>query len=160
MTFPQCSARGRIRTEVQDCFCRHPEFKIGRPVATLAQCMACPFAGSNEPVPPQRPRVGDVLAEMIHSRYAQTIRGGCDCESHVREMNEWGPDGCETRLEEIVGWLIESASKVSGPHNLAPDWAKRWRLRPLVIRAITAVRDWQPAIAESSPASTTTQPTL
>ena len=154
MSFPQCSARGRIRRDVPDCFCRHPEYGHRRPVATLAQCLACPFAGTNQPVPPQRPRVGDVLAELIQRRYAQTIRGGCDCESKVRAMNEWGPTGCEERLDEIVGWLIESAKAVAGLHNFAPDWAKRWKLRPLVREAIRQVRQWTPTFDASDEQAT------
>lgn len=40
-----------------------------------------------------------------------TAEAGCACERHARQMNLWGPDECERRLEEIVGWLRQEASK-------------------------------------------------
>lgn len=35
----------------------------------------------------------------------------CPCERHARQMNLWGPDECERRLEEIVGRLREEAAR-------------------------------------------------
>ena len=34
---------------------------------------------------------------------------GCKCKKRARQMDEWGPDGCEQRIGEIVGWLEEEA---------------------------------------------------
>lgn len=33
----------------------------------------------------------------------------CSCNARARQMDEWGPDECEKRLPEIVGWLEEQA---------------------------------------------------
>ncbi len=36
---------------------------------------------------------------------------GCPCPNHARQMDAWGPDGCEENLETIIGWLREEAEK-------------------------------------------------
>lgn len=33
--------------------------------------------------------------------------GDCPCNKHARVMDMWGPDECERRKDEIVGWLRE-----------------------------------------------------
>ena len=38
---------------------------------------------------------------------------GCHCDERAAEMNAWGPDGCREHREEIIGWLKESAGKLS-----------------------------------------------
>jgi hypothetical protein len=35
--------------------------------------------------------------------------GNCPCEKHAMVMDAWGPDECEKRIDEIVGWLREEA---------------------------------------------------
>ena len=34
---------------------------------------------------------------------------GCNCRSRAAAMDAWGPDGCEKRIDRIVGWLRKSA---------------------------------------------------
>lgn len=34
----------------------------------------------------------------------------CSCNAHAREMDHWGPDECERRLDEIVERLREQAA--------------------------------------------------
>ena len=29
----------------------------------------------------------------------------------IREMNEWGPEGCRQNIDTIVGWMLEEAGK-------------------------------------------------
>jgi hypothetical protein len=142
--FPQCSARGRIRKEVGDCFCRHPEHKQGGQIKTLTQCLACPFAGSNEPVPQQAPKVGDVLARILKERRKANASETCDCASHIQEMNNWGPDGCEQNITTIVGWLLQAASETPGVHRWIPEFVKATVLEGDVRDAIKEVREWQP----------------
>lgn len=36
---------------------------------------------------------------------------GCSCNAKARQLDAWGPDECEARLEEIVGWLRDEARK-------------------------------------------------
>lgn len=35
----------------------------------------------------------------------------CNCEKHVKQMNEWGVEICKARRSEIVAWLDESRSE-------------------------------------------------
>lgn len=35
----------------------------------------------------------------------------CSCNSRAKTMDKWGPDICEQRIEEILGWLREEAAK-------------------------------------------------
>lgn len=35
----------------------------------------------------------------------------CACNQRAAQMNIWGADECERRLDEIVGWLREEATK-------------------------------------------------
>lgn len=140
--FPQCEAAGRIRRAVCDRFCNHPEVGNGRTVSP-AICNACPLAG--KPIPPQRPKVGDVLSRMIFDRYGRSVTAGCDCTSRIADMNAWGPDGCAQNIDTIVDWLIEAAAAVGDVRAMLPAWAQRWKLRGLVRKAVKAVREWAPA---------------
>lgn len=35
----------------------------------------------------------------------------CPCNAYAAQMDSWGPDECEKRLEEIVGWLQAEAGR-------------------------------------------------
>jgi hypothetical protein len=35
----------------------------------------------------------------------------CPCNARAAQMDVWGADECETRLDEIVGWLREEAGR-------------------------------------------------
>lgn len=35
----------------------------------------------------------------------------CACNQRAKIMDQWGPDICEQRIDEIVGWLREEANK-------------------------------------------------
>jgi len=36
---------------------------------------------------------------------------GCACKNRAAQMDRWGCDECERRIEQIVGWLREEAAK-------------------------------------------------
>lgn len=36
--------------------------------------------------------------------------GGCQCNARAIQMNRWGPDECERRLDDIVKWLRDEAA--------------------------------------------------
>jgi hypothetical protein len=38
---------------------------------------------------------------------------GCGGFHHQAKLNEWGPDGCEQHLEQIVEWIHEPSKNVS-----------------------------------------------
>lgn len=37
--------------------------------------------------------------------------GTCGCKNFAVQMDAWGPDGCDTRMDEIVAHLVEQAEK-------------------------------------------------
>jgi hypothetical protein len=39
----------------------------------------------------------------------------CSCNKRAALMDQWGPDECEKRIDEIVGWLREEANKRNLP---------------------------------------------
>ena len=52
----------------------------------------------------------------------------CSCNQRAAQMNIWGADECERRLDEIVGWLREEAAKrklpfVEAPARKVVQWA-------------------------------------
>ena len=69
--------------------------------------------------------------------------GTCGCAEYAAQMDSWGPDDCEERLDEIVAHLLEQAAKRSIFLGAVPAAA----VIPLVRRAIAAAR------AEATPAT-------
>lgn len=67
----------------------------------------------------------------------------CDCISRINRMDEMGCDWCEANIEEIVGWLRESAAKRGLPFLDAAG-------RVLVRRAIANARRKEQARAKAS----------
>jgi len=37
--------------------------------------------------------------------------GSCGCGEYAAQMDAWGPEGCEARIDEIVSHLVEQAEK-------------------------------------------------
>lgn len=62
-----------------------------------------------------------------------TADENCSCNKHARIMNSWGPDECERRIDEIVGWLRDEATKRKLPFIDSAG-------RAIVRRAIAAAR--------------------
>lgn len=44
-------------------------------------------------------------------RVGITAQPTCPCATHAAQMDIWGPDECERRLDEIVAWLEIEATK-------------------------------------------------
>ena len=61
---------------------------------------------------------------------------GCKCKGRARKMDEWGPDICEDRINEIVGWMEEEAKK-------RKKWFVRWPAKTIVLIAIKKARKAQ-----------------
>ena len=61
---------------------------------------------------------------------------GCKCKGRARKMDEWGPDICEDRINEIVGWMEEEARK-------RKKWFVRWPAKTIVLIAINKARKAQ-----------------
>ena len=62
--------------------------------------------------------------------------GKCGCTEYAAQMDAWGPDGCEERMDEIVAHLIEQAAKRSVFLGAVPSAA----VVIVVRRAIDAAR--------------------
>jgi hypothetical protein len=58
---------------------------------------------------------------------------GCQCLARAAEMDRIGPDACEERLDEIVGWLAEESGRRGFPFSVTIG-------RMLVRRAIANAR--------------------
>ena len=62
--------------------------------------------------------------------------GSCGCHEYAAQMDAWGPDGCEARIDEIVAHLVEQAAKRSVFLSAVPSAA----VVIVVRRAIDAAR--------------------
>ncbi len=61
-----------------------------------------------EPAPTHGP--GTELKKLL-KRVGITASPNCSCNARARTMDQWGCDKCEERIDEIVGWLREEATK-------------------------------------------------
>ncbi len=73
--------------------------------------------------------------KRILRRVGIKARCGCGCTHMARQMDAWGPDGCETRLDKIVDHLEREAKK-----RRLPIPFRRTLARLLVRRAIRQTR--------------------
>lgn len=68
---------------------------------------------------------------------------GCQCNSHAIQMNLWGPDICEQKIDQILIWLREEAGRKRLPFVDAVA-------RMLVNRAISNARKNKQASLDAS----------
>lgn len=54
---------------------------------------------------------GTELKSMLLRFFGIGTASGCPCVAHAAQMDLWGPDECERRADEIVGWLRAEAEK-------------------------------------------------
>jgi hypothetical protein len=66
-----------------------------------------------------------------------TATENCPCNRHAAQMDAWGPDECERRIDEIVGWLRAEAERRGLPFAGVAG-------RLLVRRAISRARRHDP----------------
>jgi hypothetical protein len=67
--------------------------------------------GAGKPLQPTRRRgPGTELSKML-KRFGIEYVPGCKCADHARQMDLWGPDGCERQIQTIVGWLRKESEK-------------------------------------------------
>jgi hypothetical protein len=52
---------------------------------------------------------GTELKKMFRRWLGVKATPNCPCNAHALEMDAWGPDGCETHMGTILGWLEEQA---------------------------------------------------
>lgn len=181
---------GRVRKEVGDRFCNDPDnlfcpttepqqwspassgedlcercgsprqAHVKRQLVVLAHCAICKWANFNGPPPAIPPKVGDVLARILKDRRNANASETCDCASHIQEMNNWGPDGCEENFATILGWLLEAASETPGIHRWIPEFVKATVLEGDIREAIKEVRDWTPPASDAPAGGISASPTI
>lgn len=72
-------------------------------------------AGEYQEPPPQKPEndsggPGTELKKLL--RYIGIEASpSCSCNAHARQMDQRGPNWCETNVQIIVGWLKEEAKR-------------------------------------------------
>jgi hypothetical protein len=65
--------------------------------------------------------------------------GSCGCGEYAAQMDAWGPDGCEAKIDEIVAHLLEQAAK----RNVFLGAVPAVIVVPIVRSAIAAARQAQ-----------------
>lgn len=92
---------------------------LSRPDAT---CPVCGFVarrrdgrlvvGAIRNCPGRKPACGPGchLKRLLSWAFLRS-RPGCRCDERAAQMDAWGPDECERRVDEIVGWLREEAAE-------------------------------------------------
>lgn len=92
---------------------------------------------------------GDHLHRLIYILTGEVPDRRCPCKDRMRQMNRWGVNGCESRIEEIAAWLHAEAVTRGWKLRLpgagwfasrAPEGVKRWTCRALVRLAIRRAR--------------------
>jgi hypothetical protein len=58
--------------------------------------------------PPERSGPGTEMKKLL-AGVGIVASENCPCEQHARQMDDWGPDECSRRVDEIVGWLRDEA---------------------------------------------------
>jgi len=100
-------------------------------------------------LPAARPFLSSGPGTELHAilgRFGLTASGDCKCNSRAALMDANGCDWCEANIEEIVGWLRETAAERGLPFLDAAG-------RMLVRRAISTARRKEAARVASEKAN-------
>ena len=59
----------------------------------------------------------------------------CPCRRRMRQMDEWGVEGCREHREEIIGWLREGQERYGWGARITAGWRAvvsglAWRINP------------------------------
>jgi hypothetical protein len=136
----RCRERGYTLEQVRACIVSeggdgimvdetHPAYPkkmlaVGDVVASLPASVRAPPAGGP----------GTELKGMLRRWLGIQATPTCPCNAHAVQMDLWGPDECERRLDEIVGWLEEEAKRRGLPFVRAAA-------RQMVLAAVRRARN-------------------
>ena len=83
-------------------------------------------------------KAGTHLHNLIKKYLQEDYSEGCGCESMVRKMNAWGPDGCREHLDEIVDKMTEAAKSRGWKKRLLASvpFVSRAGMKAMVLMAI------------------------
>lgn len=117
----RCMERGYTLDEVRPCIVSedgdritvdetHSSYPRAPKHAVRATSMAARAGGSA--VTPARPPSGPgTELKKLLKLVGITATPNCPCNARAAQMDAWGPDECEKRLDEIVDWLGEEAGR-------------------------------------------------
>jgi len=63
------------------------------------------------PLPPMTGGPGSELKVLLKNWLGITANPNCSCNAKARQMDEWGCEVCEQRIEQIVDWLGDEARR-------------------------------------------------
>ena len=131
----RCEERGYTLEEVEPCIIK----REGDTLWIDEHHDKYPHEKEKPPLAPKRSRVaggpGTELHKLLKKLGLSPVEG-CKCKGRARKMDEWGPDICEDRINEIVGWMEEEARK-------RDKWFIRWPAKTIVLLAIQKARKAQ-----------------
>lgn len=113
----RCRQRGCTLENVRPCIVSedgdlltvdetHAAYPRGRPVSVRAVRVGAASPATATP----RGGPGTELKKLLRM-VGVKASPTCPCNAHAAQMDRWGPDECENRLDEIVGWLGAEAQK-------------------------------------------------
>ena len=68
------------------------------------------FRLNSPPVPKSTGGVGTEIKKIL-SRFGIVATPNCSCNKNAKLADQWGPDECEKRADEIIGWMRAEATK-------------------------------------------------
>jgi hypothetical protein len=100
---------------------------------------------TNNDYPPSPPGVGSHFAVLLRNwKITVSDSAGCGCESRLQQYNDWGPDECERRFEEIIDDLMALSDEVNVANIpmgwFTPERVSRATVRLLLHQAIDRAR--------------------
>jgi hypothetical protein len=128
--------------------CIHCDLRVSKKAAATEPYATCPVASTFKtedrpieivPVFPVRAGPGTELKKLL-SKIGINASPTCSCNSRAAKMDEWGPDVCGEKIDEIVGWLREEATKRKLPFV---DIAGRLIIRKAISNARKAAASCQ-----------------
>lgn len=96
--------RGYYLPEVMACICERKKDNVI-------------VVDTDHPAYPKKVRVGPgTVMTVLLRKLGFKHETGCRCKDRAKQMNAWGPDECERRVDEISGWLAEGAKNKGIPY--------------------------------------------
>ena len=75
--------------------------------------------------------VGDHIHRIIERRFGESITAGCNCQSWIDKLNNWGPAKCRRRIGEITEHL--RAEAMDRGWRIARLPGARWGIKTTIV---------------------------
>jgi len=106
----RCFQRGYTIAQVRECIVSEDGDTITVDETHPAYPRQPAKAAVAAPPPPPASGPGTELKKLL-GRFGIKSTPNCSCNARAAQMDVWGPDECERRLDEIVDWLGEEAQR-------------------------------------------------